>query len=251
MDGDGRVAEHRLRPGRRNLQRLAVGRARDGILDRPEMPLDVLVIDLVIGDGRVQVRVPVDQSLPAIDLVRLEQPEKRHADSSGADRVEREPGPLPVARTAQQPQLAQDPLLVLVLPGPDPSDERVAAEVVAGLLFLLEQPPFDHRLRGDARVVGAGHPEGVVPLHPTPTDQDVLQRIVQRVPQVQRPGDIRWRDHDRVRRLVARRVGVKVPLFEPGVVPAALGVLGIVLLGKFGDAHARGPQTYFLVLKNC
>ena len=103
---------------------------------------------------------------------------------------------------------------------------------MAGLLLLLQQPLLDDRLGGDPRVVGAGHPEGVVPLHPPPADQDVLQRVVERVPQVQRPGDVRRRDDDRVGRLRARRVGVEVALFEPEGVPAPLGVLGVVLLGE-------------------
>src|SRR5258707_8831231 len=54
------------------------------------------------------------------------------------------------------------------------------------LLLLLEQAPLDDRLGGDAGVVGTRHPERVVPLHPPPADQDVLERIVQRMPQVDR-----------------------------------------------------------------
>ena len=78
----------------------------------------------------------------------------------------------------------------------------------------------------------------VVALHPPPADQDILERIVQSVPQVQRPGHIRRRDDDRSTAASAlRRVGVEVALLDPEVVPAALGVLGIVLLGKVGDGH--------------
>ena len=33
-------------------------------------------------------------------------------------------------------------------------------------------------------------------------------------------------------------VGMEIPLFEPEPVPAVLGVLGVVLLGEFGGAHA-------------
>ena len=58
------------------------------------------------------------------------------------------------------------------------------------------EPLLDHGLRGDAGVVGAGHPEGVVALHPPPADQDVLQRVVERVAQVQGAGHVRRRDDD-------------------------------------------------------
>ena len=40
----------------------------------------------------------------------------------------------------------------------------------------------------------------------------------------------------------ARRVGVEVALLEPEVVPAVLGVLGVVLLGEVGEAHAFDPE---------
>ena len=46
---------------------------------------------------------------------------------------------------------------------------------------------LDDGLGGDAGVVGAGHPEGVVALHPPPSDQDVLERVIERVAQVQVP----------------------------------------------------------------
>ena len=52
----------------------------------------------------------------------------------------------------------------LVLPLPDPLDERLAAEVVAGLA-LLGQLALDDVLGGDAGVVHAGQPQRLVALH--------------------------------------------------------------------------------------
>ena len=46
----------------------------------------------------------------------------------------------------------------------DAGDEPVAADVVAGLALDLLEPLLDHRLRGDAGVVGAGDPAGGLPL---------------------------------------------------------------------------------------
>ena len=84
--------------------------------------------------------------------------------------------------------------------------QLLAAEVVAGLLLLLAQAAFDHGLRGDAGVVGAGHPEGVVALHAPPADQHVLQGVVEGVAHVQGAGDVRRRDDD------AERLAVRVGL---------------------------------------
>ena len=75
-------------------------------------------------------------------------------------------------------------------------DEGFAPEVVLGLA-LLRELPLDHVLGGDARVVGARHPERVAAVHALVADQDVLERVVERVAQVERAGDVRRRDDDR------------------------------------------------------
>ena len=67
--------------------------------------------------------------------------------------------------------------------------------------FLLQQPPLDDRLGGDAGVIGAGHPERLEALHAFLADEDVLQRVVQGVAEVQGAGHVRRRNDDRVRLL--------------------------------------------------
>ncbi len=73
------------------------------------------------------------------------------------------------------------------------------AQLVPAELLFLQQPPLDDRLRGDAGVIGAGHPERLEALHPFLADEDVLERVVQSVAEVQRAGHVRRRDDDRVR----------------------------------------------------
>ena len=86
------------------------------------------------------------------------------------------------------------------------------------LLLLFQQPPLDDGLRGDARVVGAGHPERLETLHPLLADEDVLQRVVQRMAQVQRAGHVRRRNDDRVRLAAGVRLAVEVACFLPEAV---------------------------------
>ena len=240
VDGHGGIAEHRLGAGGGDQERLVGVDHR--VADRPELAERVDVLDLVVGHGGPELDVPVDQPLPSVNLVGLEEVEEGGPDGLGAHLVEGEPGPGPVARTAHQAELPEDPGLVLVLPGPDSPDQLVAADVVAGLVFFLAQAGLDDGLGGDPGVVGAGHPEGVVALHPPPPDQDILDRVIQGMAQVQRPGDVRRRDDDGVGVLLARRVGMKIPFFEPEIIPTTLGVLGVVLLGEFGGAHARSER---------
>ena len=82
---------------------------------------------------------------------------------------------------------------------------------------------LDHGLRGDAGVIGAGHPQGVVALHAPPADQHVLQRVVEGVAHVQGAGHVRRRDDDGER--LAARVGpaVEVAVLVPEVRASAAG----------------------------
>ena len=53
--------------------------------------------------------------------------------------------------------------------------------------WLQLQLALDHHLRGDAGMVHADHPQGVLALHPRVAGEDVLQRVVERVADVQAP----------------------------------------------------------------
>ena len=71
-----------------------------------------------------------------------------------------------------------------------------------------------------------------------PADEDVLQRVVERVAQVQRAGHVRRRDDDRERALgisLALGIGlaVEIAALFPERVPPLLRGGVVVLLGKF------------------
>src|SRR3989454_10598683 len=101
----------------------------------------------------------------------------------------------------------------------------------------------DH-LGRDARVVGAGDPEGVEALHALHAHHDVLQGDVERVSHVQRARDVRRRDDDRERLLLRRELGPEVAVLLPDRIPARLDGSGLVAVGDGGGvarpvAHAR------------
>ena len=83
----------------------------------------------------------------------------------------------------------------MFFPVPDPLDEGVAADVVAGLAVGVELSLHQH-LGGDARVVGAHLPEGAVALHAVVADQRVHQRVLKSMAHVQAAGDVRRRNDD-------------------------------------------------------
>ena len=204
------------------------------------MPLYLLVEHLVIAHGRLEKRVPINEPLAAADEPLAKQAVEGGADGRGALVVEREPHALPVAARPQVAKLAQDPLLVLLLPGPDPRHQRLAAQVVPGELFLLEKPPLDNGLRGDPRMVGSRHPEREEALHAPGADEQILERVVEGVAEVQGTGDVRRRDHDGEHAAAGRRLGVPGPGCVPQAATAGLGRAVIVLLGQFVHRWSLG-----------
>ena len=237
MHAECGVAEHRLGSRGAELHEL-IFQANYCVLERPEAALRRLRVRLVVGHRCLQLRVPVHEAFAAIDVAVAEHVEEGFAYRFRARVIEREARARPVARCPDLLQLAEDARLVLVLPLPDFRDECFAAEVVTCLLLGLHQQAFDHRLRGDPRVIGAGHPERVAALHPSPTHEDILQRDVQRVPHVQRTRHVRWRDHNRVRLAPLRRVRMEVSAFIPERQPLLLRFFRVVSLRQF-DWHGR------------
>ena len=73
------------------------GAILERVLHVPEVAVDVPGFNFIVSQGGLCCRIPVDQSLAAIDQAILEQPEERFTNSPGADRVHGEPLPLPVA----------------------------------------------------------------------------------------------------------------------------------------------------------
>ena len=186
----------------------------------PHVALDIFHLDLVVGECGTRSRIPIDESLPPINQAVLEQHEEGVTHCGGAHVVHREANAVVVAARAHLLELAENGGLVRVLPFLGLLDEGFATHVEAANA-LREQALLDDGLRGDTSVVGAGHPHRVTALHPVKPDEHVLQRVVERMPEMQRRGHVRWRDDDRV---VLRTIGCGLGMKHAGVSP---------LLGNF------------------
>ena len=95
----------------------------------------------------------------------------------------------------------------------------VTREIGPAFAMFGQKLFFDDRLRGNARMVRPRHPQGGIALHPAPANQDILKRVIEGVPQMQRRGHIRRRNHNRIGSLGAVRcfIGVKIlPLLPQG-----------------------------------
>ena len=194
IHGNRNVAQHGFRAGGRHHQAAhAVDRTfGERIQDVPEAAVLFLALDFEIGDCRAQHRIPVDQSLAAINQALPVQSHEGVGDHRRQLRIHGEVLALPVARVAQPSHLAGDGRAGRAFPFPDLVDERLAAQVTSDDALGLELS-LDHDLRGDAGVIGAGDPDGVEAAHPVIAGERVHDGLVERVPHVQGAGDIRRR----------------------------------------------------------
>ena len=174
------------------------GLALQRIGEVPHLALDLARLDLEVGDGGLELRVPVHQALVAIDQPVLMQLHEHLADRRRKALVEGEPLARPVAGGAEAAKLAGDRATGLRLPVPDALEEGLASHVAAALIAGGGELALHHHLGGDARVVGAGQPQHRLAPHPPKARQHILQGGVQRVTEMERARHVRRRDDDAV-----------------------------------------------------
>jgi hypothetical protein len=234
VNGDGGVTEHRLGTGRGDDDRVVPV----AVLHGDELAVVVLVLDLDVRDGGEASRAPVDDALGAVDQLVVVQPLEDGLNGLRETLIHGEALTRPGDAVTEPPHLPGDLPAGLGLPLPDALDEGLASQVVAGLA-LLAQLTLDDVLRGDTGVVHAGLPQRLVPLHALAARESVDERVLEGVAQVQAARDIRRRDDNGVRRLLAVRVRLEVAPFHPALVQLPL-YLGRRVLGRqFGGVGWR------------
>src|SRR5579875_3336928 len=126
----------------------------------------------------------------------------------------------------------QDASAISLSPGPHASFKGAASELMAAEIFLC-QLSLDHILRRDSGVVGTRYPERIVALHAPRAHQHILQRHIQRVPQMQLSGYIGRRNDDRKCFSRPCRIGGEITQVDPALIPALLGGLRFECFAEF------------------
>ena len=201
----------------------------------PEVSGDVGVRHLQIAQRGVAVRAPVDHVLAAVQQAFFVQADEDFADRAGKARVEREALAAPIAGGAEAHHLPLDGVAGLGFPLPDALFELLAAEVAVVDAFLFELAGH-HHLGGDAGVIGAGQPEGVVAGHAMPADGDVDFGVLQHMADVQHAGDVRRGDDEREDAAGVFRGGAEDAGVNPPLRPMRFEPLGLV---NFLDLHGK------------
>ncbi len=171
--------------------------AFERVFEVPHSPIDFAVLDFEIGNRGLEMRVPVDQPLVAIDEALIIE---RHEDllhGLAQSLIHGEALARPVGGDAEPLVLTDNRAAGFFLPGPDTFGEFFPCEI-GTLLLLQREIALDHHLRRDAGMVGARLPEHILAAHPLEPDQHILEGMVQRMAHMQDAGDIRRRDHDAI-----------------------------------------------------
>ena len=238
VHGHAGVAHHGLGTGGGHHD--VAGTVRQRIADIPQMAGLVHILHLGVRQGGNAVGAPVDDAAALVDETLVVQLAEGLPDGLGAALVHGEAGAAPVAGNAHLLLLLDDAVAVLLLPLPDPLQELLPAQVIAGLALLDAQLFLHLDLGGDAGVVGAGDPEGGVALHPLEAGQDVLQGAVQRVTHVELAGDVGGRHDDGERLLLRVLHALEAVMILPHLIDAGLHLLGLIHLGEF-FVHVDSP----------
>src|SRR5437773_3120724 len=190
IDGNGDISEHRF--GARGRHRHRPAAVLEGIADLPDLAVLLFGLDLQVGDGGAQLRIPVDEPFAAVNQILLKKSDENFHDGPRHPGVHREiagflalgVGVGPVGGRAEAAHLARDGGAGFLLPLPHALDEFLAPEVVAGLALLLELA-LDPDLGGDAGLVRAARPAGLEAAPAVAPAERVHQRLLERMPHVQ------------------------------------------------------------------
>ncbi len=235
MDHYGDVAEHGFRT--RGGDRQMTGAVRERVLDVPQVAVFFLAGDFEIGDRGHEDRIPVDEAFAAIDQALFIETDEHVAHGGGHLVVHGEVFAGPVDRRTEATHLARDGGTGLLLPFPDTFDKFFAAEVMARDALRVELA-FDDDLRGDARVIGAGHPQGIFAEHAVIAREAVHDRLIEGMAHMQGARDVWRRQLDReVLAVLVERGGGGIAAFFPLRAPLGFDVVGLETLGKRAVAH--------------
>src|SRR3989338_5276636 len=139
-----------------------------------------------------------------------------------------------------------DRIAVLIFPFPKPFQEFFPAYVLTALPFFGELF-FNDILRGDAGVIGPGHPKSFQALHPFIADNDVLEGVVERVAHVQNSGHIGRRNDYRIGFFLRIGLGMEKVFLFPVLAPFVFNVIEIISWRQF---HTLIPYFFLESFNN-
>ena len=251
VDRHRRVPHQSLRTRRGDFEKRP-GFFRHFVAHHVELALGGLHDDFLVAQRRLRSRAPVDHPLAAVDEPPGMQLDENFLHLAGIVAVHGEALARPIARATEALQLLDDDPPVLLFPRPHPFEKRLAAEITPRLALFFAQLAFNHRLRGDPRVVRPRQPQDLVACLARPTRQNVLQSIVQDMPEGEHAGHVRRGNDNGKTRLGRGGIGREATLLDPLPIPTLLHGGGFVSFGNLGHRtkHHSGFPPGLQTLKS-
>ena len=202
------------------------------VAQMPVMAVDGLGLNFDIGDRALEMRVPVHQPFGAVNQALLIHLNKGLGDRFGHfitwvfGVTQREFLARPITRRAKTAKLLRDIPAAFLLPLPNMLKKLLAAHFLARFPLTCEFAFNDH-LRGDARMVCSRLPEHILAAHTLKADENILDRIINRMTHMQIARYIGRRDNNGIgfKRCVHARLE-RARLF-PHLIEARLGLFGV------------------------
>ncbi len=218
MNEDRLVGEHRFR-ARRGDDEFFPG-FHNFVFEVIHVAHDFLVLNFDVAQRGAGLRIPVDDALALVNQPVVVQVDKHFANGLRQSFIHCEALARVVKRQAKLGPLFANGGGVFLLPLPRPVQKFLAADVVAGNSLVFEAG-VDFGLRRDAGMIHTGQPQHVKALQALVARQDILDRRVPGVSEMELASYIGWRDDDTIRALRQIPRG-KIPLVNPLVIAVFL-----------------------------
>ena len=231
MHSHGLVAEKRFRA--RRCYDNPFGAISAGISDFPKVAVGFLAFNFQIRNGALQLRIPIDKPIAAVDEPLLIKRDEAFDNDLGELVIHRKVKAIPVDAVAHAAHLLENCAARVLLPLPDLFVKGFAADVSAVNALGFELA-FNHDLRRDACMVRAGEPHRVVARHAVVARERIHHRLIEGVAHVQDARDVGRRQLDGKARFLGIEPGAEIAALFPGWVPAGFDLSRFKAFGKFG-----------------
>ena len=230
VHGNAAVAQHGFGTGGCHDDVLV--RTLDGVTDMPQMAGFLHVLHLGIAQCGGAVGAPVDDALALINQALFVQVAEHFPHGLCAGIVHGKPQTVPVAGAAQCFQLFNDAVAEFVLPSPDFVQELFTTQIEPGQT-LVPQLFFHLNLGCNARMVIAGHPQCLIALHSLVTNQNILNRFVERMTQMELTRHVGGRNHNGKGFFIRIGLGMEIAALDPHIIDRFLDLLGFIDFWQF------------------
>ena len=237
--GNGGIAQDGFRA--RGCNGDGIGAIRCIVAHMPEMAVLLLIFHLSIRKGGFAGGAPVDDAVAAVDEPLAIELHKHLDHRFIAALIHGKALARPVARCAELFKLLHDAPAINAFPFPRTLQKCVAANVALIQAFLCHLL-HDLHFRGNGCMVRAREPKRLISCHALVADEHILQRFIERMPHVELPRNVRWRNYDAIWRFAGIGFCMEVALFLPCFIKPVFHGAVVIGFGQF-PVHWLNPPV--------